>query len=184
MDKQIFLVRQQFAQCVFNHKIHEKANDRLLNLLHYYKCFKIIFIFLVPSFLVLNLLFPECKIFIYIPIALTILEIVFNFIQKEFPFEEQAKNHKKSALQFLRLRDEYKNFISDIMYGKLDENEIKLKRDYLQREYYVICELTLDTTYKDYLKTQNNLLWKDNKSEEFTWSDDEINRFLPKELRI
>lgn len=184
MNKQIFVARQQFAQCVFNHKIHEKANDRLLNLLNYYKYFKIIFIFCVPFFLVLNLLFPECKIFIYIPIALTILEIVFNFVQKEFPFEEEAKNHKKSALQFLRLRDEYKNFISDITYWNIDEKEILLRRDYLQKEYSIICELTLDTSYKDYIRTQNSLLWKGNKSEEFTWSNDEINRFLPKELRI
>ena len=90
--------------------------------------------------------------------------------------------YKKFALKFLELRDKYKNFIVDIMNG-LDEKQIIIKRDLLQEQYQIISSLSTQTNYKDYQKAQIALLGKNVSDEEFTWSDQEIDRFFPKELR-
>jgi hypothetical protein len=59
------------------------------------------------------------------------------------------------------------------------------RRDALQSEYQIICDLSPQTSPEDYREAQKKL----NKrgvvdGEELTWSDEEIDRFLPKELRL
>jgi len=177
------IVRQQFAQCVFNHKTHEKASDRLDALQDKIKWVNIVLLAFVIVFLVLQIKYPDNFLFGSISIAITIFEILFLFIQKEFSIEDRAKEHKKIALQYLGLRDKYKNFVFDIM-NHLESEKIVSKRDLLQDQYQIINSLSLQTTYADYEKAQLDLLGKTNKDEQFTWSDAEINRFLPKDLHI
>ena len=83
----------------------------------------------------------------------------------------------------MSLRDKYKNFIADIMNG-LSETDIIAKRDLLQEQYQIINQLALQTTFQDYKEAQRSLLGGNNSDEEFTRSDREINRFLPKDLHI
>lgn len=177
------VVRQQFAQCVFNHKIHEKASDRLDALQDKIKWVNIIILAYVIVFLILQIKHPNNFLFGSISIAITIFEILFLFIQKEFSIEGRAKEHKKIALQYLGLRDKYKNFVVDII-NHLESEKIVSKRDLLQDQYQIINSLSPQTTYVDYEKAQLDLLGTTNKDEQFTWSDAEINRFLPKNLHI
>lgn len=177
------VVRQQFAQCVFNHKIHEKASDRLDALQDKIKWVNIIILTSVIVFLILQIKHPNNFLFGSISIAITIFEILFLFIQKEFSIEDRAKEHKKIALQYLGLRDKYKNFVVDII-NHLESEKIVSKRDLLQDQYQIINSLSPQTTYTDYEKAQLDLLGKTNKDEQFTWSNAEINRFLPKDLHI
>ncbi|MDH3324603.1 MAG: SLATT domain-containing protein [Candidatus Peregrinibacteria bacterium] len=181
--KNLPIIRQQFAQCVFNHKIHEKACDRIENVILNIKKINIAILVFVIIFLVLQLKYPDDFLFGGISMSITVFEILFLFVQKEFSFEEKAKEHKKIALKFLELRDKYKNFIIDVM-NNLKSSETMSKRDLLQEQYQIISDLSPQTKYVDYVKTQLSLLGKTNTDEEFTWSDREINRFLPKELRI
>lgn len=177
------IIRQQFAQCVFNHKIHEKSSDRLDDLQNKVKWINITVLAFVIIFLVLQIKYPDNFLFGGISIAITIFEILFLFIQKEFPIEDKAKEHKKIALQYLGLRDKYKNFVADIM-NNLENDKIIYKRDLLQEQYQIISSLSPQTKYEDYEKAQLDLLGKTNKDEQFTWSNTEINRFLPKDLHI
>ncbi|OGF22743.1 hypothetical protein A2Y83_03825 [Candidatus Falkowbacteria bacterium RBG_13_39_14] len=101
------IIRQQFAQCVFNHKIHEKASDRLDDLQSKVKWMNIIILAFVIVFLVFQLKYPDNFIFGGISIAITIFETLFLFVQKEFSIDDKAKEHKKIALQYLGLRDKY-----------------------------------------------------------------------------
>lgn len=184
MNKEnLSIIRQQFAQCVFNHKIHEKASDRLDALQGKVKWINIIILAFVIVFLVLQLKYSDNFIFGGISIAITIFEILFLFVQKEFSIDDKAKEHKKIALQYLGLRDKCKNFVVDIM-NNLENEKIISKRDLLQEQYQIISSLSPQTKYEDYTKTQIHLLGKTNTDEEVTWSDAEINRFLPKDLHI
>lgn len=55
----------------------------------------------------------------------------------------------------------------------------------LQNEYQTICDLSSQTEPSDYDSAQIKLNIKGLvKGEEFTWTDEEIDRFLPKELRL
>lgn len=183
MNRNLSVVRQQFAQCVFNHKVYEKACDRLEKVQWLIKWVNIIDVFLILVFLILQIKFPDSNIFGGVSVALTVSEIIFLFLQKEFSIEQRAQEFKKIALQFLNLRDKYKNFIVDII-GGLSEDETIWRRDLYQEQYQIIVWLSSQTTYTDYTEAQLSLLWKQNRDEEFTWSDNEINRFLPQELHI
>ncbi len=177
------IIRQQFAQCVFTHKVLEKASDRLEKVSTKIKWANVIILTFVVIFLILPIKFPEYSFLNNIAIAITVFEILFIYLQKEFSFEEKAKDYKKFALKFLELRDKYKNFIVDIT-NELNDEEIITKRDFLQEQYHIISSLSPQTEYNDYKEAQLALLGKNISDEEFTWSNEEIDRFLPKNLRL
>jgi len=58
----------------------------------------------------------------------------------------------------------------------------KLSKEY-QQQYSNIGKYSPTTAYEDYQEAQKGLGLKGSSDEEFTWSDEEINRFLPKKLR-
>lgn len=185
MDKNnLSIIRQQFAQCVFNHKIHEKAADRIWKYCNIIKISNIIVWSISFLLLILWLSFPNCIILTYIGTAFAVFEILFSVIQKELSFEDIVQNHKNIAIQYLWLRDKYKNLIVDIMNNNTESTIITEKRNLLQEQYQIICSLSPKTTWHDYKNTQLALLWTQKTDEEFTWSDREINRFFPKDLRI
>lgn len=177
------IVRQQFAQCVFNHKVWEKASDRAKKYDDIFAIMDISVLCLIIVFLILELKFSGSFIFGGISISLGVFDILFKIVQKEFSFKERSKEYKKFALKFLELRDKYKNFLVDIM-NDLEDEKVIDKRDLLQNQYQIICDLSLDVNKKDYEEAQLSLLGTMKRDEEYTWSDREINRFLSEELRI
>ncbi len=183
MNNNLSIVRQQFAQCVFTHKVHEKAADRLWRRELWIKWGNFFLWGVAVSLLFLELKCSTNFLLSSISLSIAVFELLFTIFQKEFPFWEDANSHKKIALQYLFLRDKYKNFIADIMNG-LSEADIIAKRDLLQEQYQVINQLALQTTFQDYKEAQSSLLGTNNSDEEFTRSDREINRFLPKDLHI
>ena len=116
------IIRQQFAQCVFNHKVHEKASDRLDVVQDKVKWANIVLLALVIVFLILQIKYPYNFLFGSISIIITIFEILFLFIQKEFSIEDRSKEYKKIALQYLGLSDKYKNFVVVVMNDLENEN--------------------------------------------------------------
>jgi predicted nucleic acid-binding protein len=135
--------------------------------------------------LILQLSHPTNAIFSYIGAGITIGEIIFLVIQLSFGFEQQMILSKNSALKYMQLRDRYRALIVDIMGEKISSDEITSRRNLLQSEYQVISDLSPQTGIKEYEEAQRRLNKKgvvDN--EQFTWSDEEIDRFLPENLRI
>ena len=145
------IIRQQFAQCVFTHKVLEKAAERMEGVNTKIKWANVIILSFILVFLILPIKFPQYIFLNNIAIAITVFEILFVYLQKEFSFEDKAKEYKKFALKFLELRDKYKNFIIDIM-NELEEKEITTKRDLLQEQYQIVSSLSSQTNYDDYKK--------------------------------
>ncbi len=182
-QKNLAIVRQQFAQCVFNHKVQEKAVERMEEAVVKIKWTNVVILGFILVFLVLQLKFQNISIFGSISVAIVVFEILFLYVQKEFSFERKSNEHKKVALKYLELRDKYKNFIVDIMNDLSDEKSVT-KRDLFQEQYQIISDLAPQTEYSDYTKAQVALFGEGNAGEEFTWSDDEINLFLPEDLKF
>lgn len=181
--KNLATIRQQFAQSVFNHKIQEKAVERINKVNNKIRWGNIFLMFLVVVFLILQLICSKNFIFASMAISITVFEILFSIIQKEFSFEEKEFSHKQSARNFLKLRDRFLILITDTMSG-LDVNVINLRRDNLFEQYEIISNLSPQTNSDDYLGAQKKLLGNIENDGEYTWSDKEIDRFLPKELRL
>jgi hypothetical protein len=183
--KNLSITRQTFANTVFTHKVQEIAAERNEKKVFKIKIANIIFAGIVLAMLVLQASFSDKIIFSYIGFGITIGELLFLIIQLSFGFEQQMVLHKNSALKYMQLRDKYRLLVADIMNEVISEAEVVSRRDLLQSEYQVISDLSPQTGMEEYNEAQIRLNKKGIvKNEQFTWSDEEIDRFLPEELRI
>lgn len=182
--KNLSIVRQSFANTVFTHKVQEVAAEFQGKKAFKVKIGNIALVSLVLITLILSVSNVN-PIFGYIGIILSIVEIIFLIIQLSFNFEDKAIHHKNSALKYLGLRNAYTSLITDIMNKSISTKEIVNKRDNLLREYQVLCDLAPQTGREEYEEAQKRLNGRGVvEGEDFTWSDEEIDRFLPKELRL
>lgn len=183
--KNLSIIRQSFANTVFTHKVQEVAAENKERKITLIKWANVILVGAVLVMLVLQSAYPSNSIFTYIGSGIAIAEVLFLVIQLSFGFEQQMIMHKNSALKYMQLRDKYRALIADIMNGREPHEALLSRRDLLQAEYQVISDLSPQTSMIEYEEAQRRL----NKagvveSEQFTWSDAEIDRFLPEDLRL
>jgi|WetSurMetagenome_2_1015567.scaffolds.fasta_scaffold53136_3 hypothetical protein len=185
--------RHFFAQCVFMNSIHYKAYNRLQKRQNLYKN---ITAWISGSTIVLIILeviafqvFSEKEIFntilailSFVGLILTAVSLLFTIFHKE-DISEIKINHRLAAETYKELRDSYLLLIEDIASTESDLSELRKKSSEYQKQYSSIGKYSPTTTYEDYQATQKSLGLNGNSDEEFTWSDEEINRFLPEKLR-
>lgn len=186
MNKEnLSIIRQSFASTVFTHKVQEVAAENQEKNVFVIKIINIVLVSIVLILLVIQTTKPEILLFSYIGAGITVAEIIFLIIQLTFSFEQRVVMHKNSALKYMGLRDEYRSLIVDVMRGVISTDQIIIRRDLLQREYQIISDLAPQTGPKEYSEAQRKLNKRGQvQGEEFTWSDDEINQFLPENLRL
>ena len=186
--------RYFFAQCVFMNSIHYKAYERLQKRQNLYKKITawisgstlVLIILEIIVFQALSdkeLLKTSLSILSYVGLILTAVSLLFTIFHNE-DISEIKINHRLAAETYKELRDSYLLHIEEIENDKGNLSELrKLSKEY-QKQYSNVGKYSPTTTYEDYLGAQKGLGLKRNSDEEFTWSDEEINRFLPKKLRI
>ena len=114
---------------------------------------------------------------------LTATSLMFSFFQKE-DLSEIKIQHRITAEAYKELRDGYLLLIEEVISDISNEKELRDKSKDFQMQYSYIGKNTPSTTYEDYESAQKGLGLSLNSDEEYTWSDAEINRFLPEKLRI
>ena len=181
--RNLSVVRQLFANTVLTHKVQEVAAEIQEDKAKCIKTTNILIVSLILIFLFLQAFFQN-KIFSYIGIGLTISEVIFLIIQLTFNFDKKMDLHKKAAIKYMELRGSYLSLITDIMNEKIDSDNIIIRREQLKKEYNSICDSAPQTNRKEYCEAQKRLGTGKNDGEDFTWSDKEIDRFLPEALRL
>ncbi len=182
-------IRFYFAQSVFMNNCHYKAYNRLekrksLNS-------KIVFVFsgITIILLVLQIIglqndySPLISVSAFVGLILTGASLVFGLISKE-DLSLLMYQQKNTAEKYKMLRDSYMSLIEEIMSNTTDESLLKERRDNLLVKYGSIGEFSPATDYEDYKAAQKALGLSENTDEEFTWSNAEIDKFLPQELRL
>ena len=183
--RNLSIVRQTFANTVFTHTVQEIAAGYQERCAFWVKIANIVLVSIVLVLLFLQASHPDQIMFSYIGAGVTIAEVIYLIIQLSFSSEQRMIMHKSSALKYLGLRDCYRSLITDIMNENLSNETIIARRDSLQHEYQVICDLAPQTGQKEYNEAQKKLNNRGIvRGEEFTWSDKEIDRFLPELLRL
>jgi hypothetical protein len=171
------IIREEFGRVVYSHKTYEKDSELQEKSATCIKWFNLIILSLGSIGLGSNL-FTDSKCALIIGSALTFLGLVLAIFQMSFNPEEKAYKYKQTAHQLWQVREKYICLIADIMNQKILEKEIKTKRDQMICDLDLIYKNALSTTNKAYKIAQKAL----KEDEEFTFSDDEINKFLPKDL--
>lgn len=182
--KNLANIRQNFAQAVFTHQVQEAASNRKTDRAIRYKIVNIVLVTTVLALLVVQTVIPSNLVFTYISAGLTVFEVVFQIIQLTFNVEHEAASHKSAALRYMSLRGKYTLLITDIVANSIKPDVIRSRRDALQEEYQIIAEMSPQTTSSDYDTAQSRLGLIGGSSEQYTWSDDEIDRFLPSDLKL
>lgn len=188
-EKLLATARFYFAQSVFMENCHYKAYGRLQKKQERNKTIVIIIASLTFLTIVLQIIGLDIRsqfiltMVSYLGLILTVASLIYEIANKE-DISEIKCGHKNSAEEYKCVRDKYMCLIEEIMNDSGSYEKLSLQRNSLQEEYSRIGKYAPCTTYDDYIKAQKSLGLSGSSNEEFTWSNDEINLFLPVELRI
>ncbi|QHZ54159.1 SLATT domain-containing protein [Paenibacillus larvae] len=171
-------LRECFGRIVYTHKTHEKAADLTMNRWNQIKIWQIIVSTAVTSSLVVSL-FGEKMIATIISTILSAISLAINLFLKNYDLGKQAKQYSDSANKLWVIREKYLSLLIDIRIGTPDIAEIQKKRDELQDKLSKINESAPRTNKKAYDRACKSL----KEMEELTFSDEEIDKFLPRQIR-
>ena len=177
-------IRECFGRVVWTHKTHEKCADIYSER---QKCLKTIEIVVssLTTTILLSSVFGEQKIGTIIGAIFSTITLGLTIYTKDFDLGKISKSHVDTASKLWNVRELYISLIADIKVKSLTLDGIKLSRDKLQEELNLIYQNAPRTNYKAYELASKSLskLGQINQGEEMTFSDEEIDRFLPKDLR-
>lgn len=171
-------IRECFGRVVYSHKTQEKCSDIVLKIHKRLKLTLIIISAIVTtSFLVK--LFGDQEWALFLGVILSTLLFGINTYMKDFDLGEIAQKHTNSANELWNIRESYFSLLTDIRTDNLSINQIANQRDELQKRLSNVYNGSPRTNNKAYKEAIKALKL----NEELTFSDNEIDSFLPKELR-
>ena len=177
-------IRECFGRVVWTHKTHEKCSDIYAEQLKSLKTKEILLSAITTTSLLVTI-FGDSKIAAIVAAICSTIILVINIYTRDYDLGKLSKSHADVAGKLWNIRESYISLLADIKIGSLTVDEIKLKRDGLQELLRLVYQNAPRTNFKAY-EAASKSLNKDgviNTGEEFTFIDEEIDRFLPQELR-
>jgi hypothetical protein len=171
-------IREIYGRVVYTHKTHEKCADVLKERSDYIK-FAEIFLSAATTTSILVVLFGDGKAFQLLAALFSTILLGLTLYSKDFNLLAIAEKHKQAALDILEIREKLLSLLVDIKIGNKEIELLQQIRDELNEQ--------LVNTYRGAPKTINKAYQIASKAlkenEEFTFSDAEIDKFLPESLR-
>lgn len=171
-------IRECFGRVVWSHKTQEKCADIVSKRHNVIKYIQIGLSALTTTG-VLVAVFGENKTIGIITAVISAILFAINTYVKGHDLGEIAQKHSDSASDLWNVREEYFSLLTDIKAEIIDIDELITKRDSLQdrlSNIYKGSPRTINKAYKEATKALKL-------NEELTLSDNEINMFLPNELK-
>lgn len=171
-------VREVYGRVIYTHKTHEKCAEILKKRHNILKYFEIILSAVTTTTLLLALL-GDGKIAQFVAALFSTILLGLTLYSKDFNLLAIAEQHKQAALDVLEMREQLLSLIVDIHIGNIEITELQEKRNDINRKLITIYRGSPQTISKAYRLAQIAL----QENEEFTFTDKEIDLFLPKNLR-
>jgi hypothetical protein len=171
-------IRECFGRVVYSHKTQEKCADIVFKLHKRLKMTLIIISAIVTTSLLIKI-FGDNEWALIVGVILSTTLFGLNTYMKDFDLGEIAQKHTSAANELWDIRETYLSLLTDIKTEQLSINQITNQRDELQKRLLNIYNGSPRTNYKAYKDASKALKI----NEELTFSDKEIDAFLPKELR-
>lgn len=171
-------IRECLGRVVYTHKAHEKMADRCAARLQHLKILQIVISALTASgALVAVVLGPDwAKI---ATAVLSLLALLLSGYMKGFDPGGTAQKHRDAAARIWPIRESYLSLLTDLKSETLNYGKAAERRDELQEKLSVIYKAAPQTDARAYKDAQKALKF----NEELTFSDEEIDCFLPASLR-
>jgi len=171
-------LRECFGRVVYSHKTHEKCADILLERHSQIKLWQIILSAATTGGFILAM-FSDGKVGTFVGIIVSTILLILNAYTKNYDLGELSQKHRQAGADLWIIREKYLTLITDLRMGMTPIESLQKDRDGLLIELYAVYSGAPSTTYQAYKKAQEAL----QKLEDMTFSDSEIDAFLPKELK-
>jgi hypothetical protein len=171
-------IRECFGRVVYSHKTHEKCCDILLERLRKIKLAQIILSALSAGGFI-SVVFGGGIVAGLLGALVSTSLLVLNAYTKDYDLGELGQKHKEAANDLWIIRERYLSLLTDLSIGDTSSEKICETRDQLMSELSGIYKSAPPTTSDAYTRAQKALKI----SEDYTFSDTEIDAFLPNELK-
>ncbi len=171
-------LRECYGRVVYSHKTHEKCADILLSRLSTIKLWQIILSSVTAAGFVAAIL-GAGPIGAVIGVIVSTTLLVLNAYTKNYDLGELAQKHRQAAADLWLLREKYLALITDLRVGEVALESICTRRDAILGDLHAVYSGAPSTTFAAYRKAQEAIRQYD----EMSFSDEEIDSLLPRELR-
>lgn len=171
-------LRECFGRVVYSHKTHEKCADILLDQWSKIKLAQMILSGATTGGFVAAI-FGGGQPAAILGTIVSVSLLVLNSYTKNYDHGQLAQKHKQSAAALWLIRERYLSLLTDLRMGERPIEFLQTQRDALLEELHPIYVGAPATTNKAYKRAQLAL----QKQEDLTFTTEEIDAFLPKELR-
>lgn len=171
-------IREIYGRVVYTHKTHEKCADVLKERNDCLKITEVILSALTTTS-ILIVIFGEGIIFQFLAALFSTTLLCLSLYSKDYNLLALAEKHKQAAVDILEVREKLLSLLVDIKIGNKDVSDYQVERNKLNEQLlntYRGAPKTINKAYKIASKALQ-------KNEEFTFSDEEIDKFLPESLR-
>lgn len=171
-------LRDCYGRVVYSHKTHEKCADLLLSRLTRIKFWQITLSAITTAGFV-GAVFGAGVIAAALGLIVSTALLALNSYTKDYDLGELAQKHKQAANDLWVIREKYLSLLVDLAMREKSLEELQMQRDELVKELHTIYGGAPSTTFQAYKKAKEAL----KKLEDMTFTDAEIDAFLPKELK-
>lgn len=171
-------LRECYGHVVYSHKTHEKCADILLSRLSLIKLWQIVLSAITTGGFIAAI-FGAGNIGALTGILVSTALLVLNSYAKNYDLGELSQKHRQAGADLWRIREKYLSLITDLRMGEKPIEKLQAERDDLLDALHSVYSGAPSTTYQAYKKAQEAL----KQLEDMTFSDDEIDAFLPRELK-
>lgn len=170
-------LREMYGRAAYTHKTHEKMADRYTTRYKLFKTVEIALSAVTTTSLLLAVLGDSHTGTIVGAVCSTIL-LALTLYFKETSLAEKVQKHTEVASKLWAVREALLSLLVDLADGH-DIAEVRQERDRMNASLEAIYAVAPRTNSAAYAAAQKGL--KD--SEDLSFSDDELDRMLPRQLR-
>ncbi len=171
-------LRECYGRVVYSHKTHEKCADILLARLRTVKLWQIILSAITTGGFVAAV-FGAGRFGALAGIIVSTALLVLNAYTKNYDLGELAQKHKQAANDLWIVRERYLSLLVDMRIREKPLEALQDQRDELVALLHKVYSGAPSTTVEAYRRAQHAL----KRLEDMTFSDEEIDVFLPQELK-
>lgn len=171
-------LRQTYGRLVHTQKTHEKEAERKVRQTWWLTAANLIVITVTLAATLAGLL-TNSRSAQWISMASVVIAFGFAVVLLSFQPQREAAEQRNAAKSFLTLRDDYARLIADATVAADTGHQVRARRDVLAARLAELHTHAPQASHRSYKKAAAAL----NASEELTFSQEELDRLLPAELR-
>lgn len=171
-------LRECYGRVVYSHKTHEKCADILLCRQGRIRVFQIALSAMTTAGFI-GAIFGAGKVGAVLGLIVSTVLLALNSYTKSYNIGELAQKHKQAAIDLWLIREKYLSLLVDLAMREKPIEALQEHRDKLVEQLHQVYAGAPNTTLPGYKKAQEAL----QKLQDMTFTDAEIDAFLPTELK-